>query len=116
MRTPSHPTLIKRLRHNRLKQMLKVKPFVSASLVETMICCGRPGCHCQKGDRHVGYYLTYKVKGKTKRVYVPVDMRDEVRQWIREHRRIRQLSQEISQLSLALVRTHVRARKRRRGR
>ena len=102
------------MRRGRLKQMLTMKPFVSASLVETMVRCGRSGCHCQKGEKHVGYYLTYKVKGKTKRVYVPVDMRDEVRQWVQEHRRIRNLSREISQLSLALVKTHVKTRKRRR--
>lgn len=114
MRTPRHPTLIVRMRNSRLKQLIAAKPFVAASFVETEVQCGRKGCHCQKGTPHTAYYLTYKVKGKTRSVYVPVDLRDEVRQWVQEHRRIRQLSREISQLSLALVKTHVQARKRRR--
>ena len=39
-------------------------------------------------------------------VYVPVDFTEEVRSWIDEHRRLKALLQEISQLSLALVRSH----------
>ena len=54
--------------------------------------------------------------GKTRTVYVPVDLTKEVRAWIDEYRRLKCLIQEISQLTLALVRSHVRERKRRQGR
>jgi hypothetical protein len=40
----------------------------------------------------------------------------EVRAWIAEHKRLKRLLKEIQQLTLALVRTHVRHRKRRAGR
>lgn len=62
------------------------------------------------------HQLTYKVGGKTRTVYVPVDLTEEVRAWIDEYRRLKCLIQEISQLTLALVRSHVRERKRRQGR
>jgi len=55
-------------------------------------------------------------QGKTRTVYVPLDLVDEVRQWLDEHKRIKQLLHEISQLSLALVQTHAQHQKRRRGR
>jgi hypothetical protein len=56
------------------------------------------------------------VRGKTRTVYVPVDFTEEVRTWIDEHRRLKRLLQEISQLSVALVRSHVQERKWRQGR
>ena len=40
----------------------------------------------------------------------------EVRAWIAEHKRLKQLLHEIHQLSLALVRTHARHRRRKAGR
>jgi hypothetical protein len=43
-------------------------------------------------------------------------MREEVHGWIQEHRRVKQLIQEISELNRALIRTHVDERKRRAGR
>ena len=58
--------------------------------------------------------LTLKQQGKTRTVYVPKDLKEEVEASIREHRRIRTLLQEITQLELALIRSHV-ADNRRRG-
>jgi hypothetical protein len=56
------------------------------------------------------------VGGKTHTVYVPVELVDEVRGWIAEYQRLRQLIRESSQLALAQIRGHVTARKRRAGR
>ena len=89
---------------------------MAASLVTIAKHCGRPGCHCQRGEKHRGQYLTYKEKGKTRTVYVPVDLVEEVKRWIAEHRRIKTLIQELSALSVAEVRTHVRSRQLRAGR
>ncbi len=112
MRIPQHPTLIQRFRAARLKQLHARGPVLAASLVRIAKHCGRGGCHCQHGAKHVGHYLTFKQQGKTHTVYVPRDLLPEVKAWIAEHRRLRRLSQEISALSLAQVRTHVRARRR----
>ena len=90
--------------------------MLAASLVQIARRCGRPGCHCARGELHVGHYLTRSVAGKTQTVYVPVDLVDEVRAWIGEYQRLRQLIRESSQLALAQVRGHVTARKRRAGR
>jgi hypothetical protein len=60
--------------------------------------------------------LTWKRKGKTQTVYVPVDLLPQVKQWTQEHRRLKQLVRELTQLSLALVRTHVTVQRRKRGR
>ena len=99
-----------------LGQVSARKPLLAASLVSFERKCGKPGCHCAAGEKHRGHQLTYNDRGKTRTVYVPVDFTDEVRSWIDEHRRLKALLQEISQLSLDLVRSHARERKRRKGR
>jgi hypothetical protein len=116
MRVPRHPTNIRRMLDSRVKQMAARKPVLAASLVSFERRCGKPGCHCASGEKHHGHQLTYNVHGKTRTVYVPVDFTEEVRSWIDEHRRLKHLLQEITQLALALVRSHAQERKRRQGR
>ena len=82
MRVPRHPTNIRRMLDSRVKQMTARKPLLAASLVAFDRRCGKPGCHCAEGEKHHGHQLTYKVRGKTRTVYVPVDLTEEVRAWI----------------------------------
>lgn len=116
MEIPRHPTLLKRQLESRLRKFVARGPLLAASLVEIAKHCGREGCHCQSGRKHVGHYLTFAVEGKTQTVYVPKDLLKEVRAWIQEHKRLKQLSREISRLSIARVRSHVEQRQRRQGR
>jgi len=113
---PKHPTLIRRHLQARLKEFRAQGPLLAASLVLVHRRCGRPGCHCHKGQGHPTHYLTCKQEGKTRTVYVPQDLLKEVQSWIREHQRLKQLSQHISQLTLAQVQTHVTQRRRKAGR
>ena len=101
MRIPKHPTLIRSMREARVKQFVARCPPLAASL-------GR-----QAGG---GAHVTWKHKGKTKTVYVPKDLTDEVTASICEHKRLKRLLQEISQLQLALIRSHRAAAARRGGR
>jgi len=94
MNIPTHATLIRRMRDARLKKLSPRCTPLAASLV------------AQSGSRG-GYQLTLKQNGKTRTVYVPKNLKEEVEASIREHRRIRTLLQEITQLELALIRSHV---------
>ena len=116
MKIPCHPTLIGRMLEARVKQLHARGPVLAASLVQIAKHCGRAGCRCQKGHKHIGHYLTLKRKGKTQTVYVPLDLVEDVRAWIQEHRRLKKLSQEITQLSVARVKGYVKARSRPAGR
>ncbi len=116
MKVPKHRTLIRRMWRARVKKLTAQGPVLAASLVWNGKRCGRPGCRCERGEKHMAYYLTYKERAKTRTVYVPVDLVKEVRRWIEEHRRLKRVSQEISALSIAMVKTHVQARKRKAGR
>lgn len=116
MRVPQHPTLLRRMLQGRVRSLAARGPVLLASLVRIAKHCGRKGCRCQRGHKHVGNYLTLKVAGKTRTVYVPLDMVSEVRGWIAEGRRLKALMREASVLAVALVRCHVWERRRKAGR
>lgn len=116
MKIPKHPTLIRRFLQARQKQLQAKSPVLAASLVTIRRACGNPNCRCARGKKHLGHYLTWKVKAKTHTAYVPVDLVPQAKQWTQEHRRLKQLVRELTQLSLALIQTHVTAQRRKRGR
>jgi len=114
MKIRGHPTLIRRMRDARVKKLTAARPVLGGSLVRIAKHCGRPGCHCQTGgEKHVGWYLTRGVDGKTQTTYVPREMLEEVQGWIQEHRRLKTLMAEIAELNRALIRAYVTERKRR---
>jgi len=98
MKIPTHPTLIRRMRDARVKQLAARCPPLAA-------CLGR-----QRGG---GWHVTLKQRGKTRTVYVPKDLTEEVQTCIQEHRRLKTLLREITQLQLALIRLHRKDRLRR---
>jgi hypothetical protein len=116
MRIPEHPTEIRRMLDARRARLAPDKPVLAATLTQVRKRCGQPTCRCHHGEPHLAWHLTYKVKGKTRTVYVPVDLLDEVRLWIAEHKRIKILLDEIHQLTVALIRTHSKHQKRKAGR
>jgi len=103
---------------SRLKKLTTASPVLAASLNAYTHRCGKPACRCHHGGPwHSAQHLTFKGPGnKTRSVYVPKDLLPEVQAWIAEHKRLKQLLREIHQLSLALVRTHARHRRRKAGR
>ena len=99
MKVSKHPTLLRRMRDARVKLLVPRCPPLGASL------------GIQRGG---GCQLTLKHRGKTRTVYVPNDLKDEVEAWVQEHRRLKRLLREITSLQLALIRLH-RTEKARRG-
>jgi len=93
---------IKRLR--RLQKLGLDRPLVAGSL-------NRVERRNAQGKTSVYYLLTFKEAGKTRSVYVPKDLVKEVRSWIANHRRVKQLLAEISTLSIAIIRNHVSEKK-----
>ena len=117
MRIPEHPTQIRASLKARLARLGSERPMLAASLAQIRKRCGRKSCRCHShGELHTGWHLTYKVEGKTRTVYVPFDLLDDVRSWIDNHKRHKALLAEIHQLSVALVKTHAQARRRKAGR
>ena len=95
------------------RRLSQVGPFLGATLVCVPHRCGNPRCRCAAGEKHPSWRLTCKDKQqKTVTVYVPVGMLEEVRQWVESYRVFKRLAAEISAAQLALVRLHVREKRR----
>lgn len=84
-----------------VKRLAQVGPFVKGTLVRIK----HPTC------KHVAHRLTFKVRGKTKAVYVPVDLIKEVTQWTRNYRTLKELMRLINRRSLAIIHQHVPAKR-----
>jgi hypothetical protein len=89
------------LQSKTLREIGKVGPFVEGSL-----------CEFKRGGRKSSsWHLTFKVKNKTRTVYVPVEMVKEVRQWTRQYRRLKQLIRKETKQSLAVIHRHAAGRR-----
>jgi hypothetical protein len=88
-----------------LRQIAEIGPFIEGTLVRV------PRTDC----RHVAHRLTYKVKGKTRAVYVPLERVEDVETWVKTYKRLKQLIRAVTQTSLGELRNHVRSRRASRG-
>jgi hypothetical protein len=93
VRIPRHYTLLKRMRDARLKRCAPR-------------CAPLAACLVRQSRKRAGWQLTLKEQGKTRTVYVPQALKEEVAASIREHQRLRQLRREITQLELARIAAH----------
>ena len=91
----SSSTRLIRKREAWLKKLADVGPIVRGSLVTA-----------QRGN-HVAHQLTVSVEGKTHTVYVPMDMVEEVKEWIKNYRRMPRIVKEVAKLSMAIIHRHV---------
>jgi len=67
-------------RKRRLLARLRIPPdALPGSLVLSHRRCGKPSCHCAKGDPHPFYSLTFMVDGKKRVESVPAEWIDAVR-------------------------------------
>jgi len=76
------------------------------SLIQRRVRCGRAGCRCHRDppELHGPYWQwTRKQAGKTITRLVPDDQVDDYRQWLDNHRRLRELVAELEQLTLAVA-------------
>ena len=96
----------------RIREIGALPLLMSGSVVRTERKCGSRTCECARGGpKHPCCLLTRKVGGKTRSVYVPVDMADEVEGWSAAHRRLKELLREIDALGEEIIRRHVAARR-----
>ena len=84
-----------------LRQIAGIGPFIEGTLVKLP----------RKDCRHVAHRLTFKVQGKTRAVYVPLDRVRDVEQWTQQYKRLKRLIRSVTEVSLQELRNHVRARR-----
>ena len=86
-----------RARQATLRQITQLGPFIEGSLCAFK----RPGC------THPGWHLTYKHRGTTRTLYVPMDLVTEVKPWTLNYRRLKGLIRQMTHHSRALLHGHL---------
>jgi len=99
-----------------LERLRKIKPFVQASLTVTKKRCGNPRCRCaQEGPLHEVALLTWKEEKRTRTVYVPIELRQEVERWVQEGKLLKRLVAEVSQAQREFLTSKKKSRKSNKG-
>jgi hypothetical protein len=102
-----------RAARSRLAQLLHEHELIAGSVVTMARRCGKKGCHCAHGEKHVSLYISTKQGGKRRMIYVPSDLEVQVRRAVGAYRESQELVQTVSEASLARVLQKKRERKKR---
>lgn len=102
----SSKALLKR-RHRLARGLPPIEQILRGSLIETYKRCGRPNCHCVDGPGHgpKRYLSTISRTGERPRVgYVPNAAHAEVREFLANFRKLREVLNEICAINAELLR------------
>lgn len=91
-----------------LRQLKRAGSMVEGSLATVPRKCGNENCECMKGvTKHEAVILCKKVKGRSVAIHVPKDLRERVRHWNQEHKRIKRVMKDISEINEQIIRNYV---------
>ena len=96
MRHRSHLSAQERQCRSRLARIAHDRPLLKGGLVTMSRTCGKKGCKCNQGERHVSLYLSTKVDGKPKMIFVPSALEKQVRAWVQNYREAAAILEEVS--------------------
>ena len=85
---------------SRLLKRCADAPLLRGSLVSMSRVCGKPGCRCVDGQKHVSLYLAMRVGKRRKMIYIPSDLEQRVREWVESSQEIERLLELVSQSCL----------------
>ena len=76
------------------------------SLIERYIRCGKPGCKCAETPGHgPKYYLSVSYPGRRpEQDYVPQKYQKQVRQFLANYQKVKQMLEDISNINRELLR------------
>jgi hypothetical protein len=71
--------------------------MIRATVCVRNVTCGKTGCRCAKGHKHRAVYLSCKLKGKSRQLFVPQSMEKEVRLWVTNYHTVQELLEQLSE-------------------
>lgn len=83
---------------SRLTQLVHDAWFLRGTLSVRSRPCGKPNCHCARGQLHASLYLVQSRQGKLRQLSIPKQWEDRVRQAVGNYQQMRRLIEEISEL------------------
>jgi len=91
-----------------LRQLRRAGPLIEGSIAMPPRKCGSASCECAQGvTKHRAMILCKKVNGRSVATYVPKDLWEQVRDWNREHKRIKKVLKEMSAINEQIIRRHI---------
>ena len=104
-------TAQERAARSRLAQLLHEHEVICGSVVSMARRCGKRGCHCEQGEKHVSLYLSIKVQGERRMVYIPPELEEAVRCGVGAYREVERLTHAVSEACVHRVLAQKRSRK-----
>lgn len=101
MKHRGHLSEKQRKARSELTRIIRDLPFVCGSLVTLSRLCGKPGCKCARGERHVSIALSVRIQGKRKMIHVPKRLEKQVEKMVERYRQIKRLLDVVSQDEMA---------------
>jgi hypothetical protein len=89
---------------SRLAQIAASGGLVRGSLLERYRACGNPNCRCARGRKHRAVYLMLSDGGRLRQLFIPAAWEDQVRQWVANHKELKGLLKQISEVYWEKVR------------
>ena len=96
--SPAQLSAVERNFRSRIAQLASTKWFLRGTLSERAGKCGKPGCHCARGELHQSLYLVQSYHGKPRQICVPKAWQERVRQAVNDYRQMQELIEEVSEL------------------
>ena len=87
-----------RTTRSRIAKLIHYAPLMRATVTVRRVTCGKPGCRCAKGERHPAVYITSRQGGAMRQLFIPREKEEEVRSWVSNYHRVRELLDELSEL------------------
>ena len=86
-----------RRRRSRLAQIAHTQRFLRGTLSARHGRCGKPHCHCARGELHTSLYLVQSHQGKLRQICVPKAWEERIRQAVQNHQQMQTLIEELSE-------------------
>ena len=99
--------MLKQQRTKLIKSLAALTPVIDGSFAEVKVTCGKPNCKCASGEKHKSYKLVKKIQGKSKTTHIPKELVEEVKTWVAENRRLKDVMKESASLSEQIIRLHI---------
>lgn len=91
-------------RRTLLEELATLALLLQGSWVERYSVCSRVSCKCHTGERHgPRHYLVINEDGQQRQKYVPNSQVQVAREGLEQYRRLREITERITQLNLALM-------------
>jgi hypothetical protein len=102
--------MMDRRRQALLKKIAKVGPFIMATPTYLKVRCGNPDCKCAKRleDRHEKLHLSWTDAEGNGTAYVPVDLREEVLEWVENYWKVKEYMKEMTEISRKMIKIYAR--------